>query len=63
MALKALVEITRALQNISLSGPLAEWDQIDSGHYITRLREIWPAQGVSVPSVACRSRGDVPQQA
>lgn len=44
-ALKALAETTRALQNIPLSRPLAEWERIDSAaHYITRLKQTWPAQ-------------------
>jgi hypothetical protein len=44
-ALKALAEITRALQDIPLSEPLATWDRIDSAeHYITRLTDVWPQQ-------------------
>ncbi len=44
-ALKALAEITRAVQDIPLSEPLATWDRIDSaGHYLTRLTDLWPQQ-------------------
>ncbi|MGH3875260.1 MAG: phosphotransferase family protein [Pseudonocardiaceae bacterium] len=45
VALKSLAEITRALQEIPLSEPLASWDRIDSvEHYLTRLTELWPQQ-------------------
>lgn len=50
-ALKALAEITRAIQDIPLSEPLATWDRIDSAeHYLTRLTELWPRQLAEHPT-------------
>jgi hypothetical protein len=44
-AIKSLAEVTRAMQAIPLSDPLASLERVDSiSHYIARLTDVWPDQ-------------------
>jgi hypothetical protein len=44
-ALKSLAEVTRAMQAVPLTEPLASLERVDSiGHYIARLTDVWPGQ-------------------
>lgn len=44
-AINSLAQVTQAMQDLPLTGPLADLERIDSiGHYIARLTDVWPGQ-------------------
>ena len=44
-AITSLAKVTRAMQDLPLTGPLAHIERVDSiGHYVARLTDVWPGQ-------------------